>query len=46
MAVENFDSVELEMGKGPGATTLEEHVGDGGGNVEVVVDIHIEVSTP
>jgi hypothetical protein len=43
--VENFDSVELEMGKGPGATTLEEHV-DGGGNVEVVADIHIEVNTP
>ena len=38
-AVEDFYPVELELGEGPGITSPEEDVDDGGSNVEVAEDV-------
>ena len=43
--VENFESVELETGKGPSSPAPEEDV-DGGGNIEAEVDVEGDLVVP
>jgi hypothetical protein len=45
VVVDDFDFVDLDTGKGPGITTLEEDV-DGGGNVEATADVKGDLVVP
>ena len=46
VVVEDFNSVDLEMGEGPAGITAPQEDVDGGGNIELAADVKGDLAVP